>query len=400
MLSKFSRPSSSGKAMFDSTLANRFKNSHQENSDHGGCKLSSSRSATLASIVIVVIIFGSIGGILFLTNQYEPASIAVVVMNPGFGDMGRADQVDEGLTENILVRYYRPNPPATEAEAETLMASLAASGNYLLIIVVGYELQDELQRVADEYSMQKFAIIGGLVNLDNVASATFDIHEAAFLAGIIAALVADEDPYNGTIGILGSVATDYDVNRMIAGFEHGVDTAILAYGLNVEVLTPRYVGSYNDSATAETMTDTLFTTDFCSIIFAPVRASIEGVRAGMQAANDTFYDLALTNRKPLAIGAEMNLDYYGNRNPLVASGHSCIVTSVVPRYDTAAVSIVNATLWDMFPGGISENYNLANQGVNITDFEFSTTIVDDTYIDAAWEYAGHIINGTIAVDDS
>lgn len=371
-----------------------------ENSDDGGRILSSSRSGTLASMVIVVIVFGSVGGILFLTTQYEPASIAVVVMNPGFGDMGRADQVDEGLTENILVQYYRPDPPATEAEAEALMESLAASGNYLLIIVVGHELQDELQRVADEYPAQKFAIIGGMVNLDNVASATFDIHEAAFLAGIIAALVADEDPYNGTIGILGSVAADYDVIRMIAGFEQGVDTAILAYGLNVEVLIPRYVGSYNDSAAAETMTNTLFTTDFCSIIFAPVRASIEGVRAGMLAANDTFHDLALANRRPLVIGAEMNLDYYGNRNPLVASGPSWIVTSVVPRYDTAAVNIVNATLWEMFPGGISENYNLANQGVNITDFEFSTTIVDDTYIDAAWEYAGYIINGTITVDDS
>jgi basic membrane lipoprotein Med (substrate-binding protein (PBP1-ABC) superfamily) len=350
--------------------------------------------------LIVVIVFGSIGGILFLTNQYEPSSIAVVAMNPGFGDMGRADQVDEGLTENILVQYYRPDPPATEAEAETLMESLAASGNYLLIIVVGYELQDELQRVANEYTMQKFAMIGGLVNLDNVASATFDIHEAAFLAGIVAALVADEDPYNGTIGILGSIATDYDVDRMIAGFEHGVDTAILAYGLNVEVLTPRYVGSYNDSATAETMTNNLFITDFCSIIFAPVRASIEGVRAGMLAANDTFHDLALSSRLPLVIAAEMNLDYYGNRDPLVASGPSWIVTSVVPRYDVSAVNIVNATLWDIFPGGIRENYNLANQGVNITDFEFSTTIVDASYIEAVWEYAGHIINGTISVDDS
>jgi basic membrane lipoprotein Med (substrate-binding protein (PBP1-ABC) superfamily) len=121
--------------------------------------------------VIVVIVFGSVGGILFLTNQYEPSSVAVVVMNPGFGDLGRADQVDEGLTENVLVQYYRPDPPATEAEAETLMESLAASGNYLLIIVVGNELQDEVQRVAGEYTGQNFALIGGLVNLENVASA-------------------------------------------------------------------------------------------------------------------------------------------------------------------------------------------------------------------------------------
>ncbi|MHA2385572.1 MAG: BMP family lipoprotein [Candidatus Thorarchaeota archaeon] len=362
--------------------------------------MSSSRSGTLASIVIVVIVFGSVGGILFLTNQYEPSSVAVVVMNPGFGDLGRADQVDEGLTENVLVQYYRPDPPATEAEAETLIESLAASGNYLLIIVVGNELQDEVQRVAGEYTGQNFALIGGLVNLENVASATFDVQEASFLAGIIAALVAEEDPYNGTIGILGSVSTDYDVSRMIAGFEHGVDTAILAFGLNVEVLTPRYVGSYNDSSTAESMINTLYVTDFCSIVFAPVRASITGVREGMLSANETFHDLGLSDRDPLAIAAEMNLDYFGNPNPLVASGPTWIVTSVVPRYDVAVSNLVNATLWDQFPGGIRENFNLANQGVNVTDFEFSTTVVDASYIDIAWEYAEHIINGTIAVDDS
>jgi basic membrane protein A len=354
----------------------------------------------LASIVIVVIVFGSVGGILFLTNQYEPSSVAVVVMNPGFGDFGRADQVEEGLTENVLIQYYRPDPPATEAEAETLMESLAASENYLLIIVVGNELQDEVQRVADLYPQQKFAMIGGLVNLENVASSTFDIHEAAFLAGIIAALVAEEDPYNGTIGILGSVPTDYDVVRMIAGFRHGVNTAILDFGLNVEILTPRYVGSYNDSATAESMANTLYTTDFCSIVFAPVRASIMGIRAGMLSANETFHNLSLSDRMPLAIAAEMNLDYIGNPNIEVGSGPSWIVTSVVAQYDAGVLSIVNATLWDLFPGGIRENFNLANQGVNITDFEFSTTVVDASYIESAWEYAQNIINGTIVVNDS
>lgn len=362
--------------------------------------MSSSRSGLLASIVIVVIVFGSVGGILFLTNQYEPSSVAVVTMNPGFGDLGRADQVDEGLTENVLVQYYKPNPPATEAEAEILIESLAASGSYLLIIVVGYELQDEVQRVADVHTNQKFAMIGGLVNLENVASSTFDIHEASFLAGVIAALVAENDPYNGTIGILGSVQTDYDVFRMIAGFEHGIDTAVLAFGLNVEVLTPRYVGSYNDSATAESMINTLYITDFCSIVFAPVRASIEGVREGMLSANETFHDLALDDRMPLAIAAEMNLDYLGNPDPLVASGPTWMITSVVPRYDVAVSNIVNATLWDLFPGGISENFNLANQGVNITDFHFSTTVVESSYIETAWEYAQLIINGTISVNDS
>ncbi len=370
-----------------------------EDSDHGGKILSSSRSGILASVVIVVIVFGSVGGILFLTNQFEPSRVAVVVMNPGFDDSSRADQVREAMTEEVAVQYYIPDSPATEAEAQTLMESLASSGNYLLIIIVGNELEDELQQVAAIYQNQKFALIGGFVDLDNVASATFEIHEAAFLAGIIAALVADEDEYNGTIGILGSVSTDYDVIRMIAGFEQGVDTAILAFGLNVEVLEPRYVGSYNDTNTASVMTHTLFTTEFCSIVFAPVRASIWGVREGMLSANETFSTLGL-DRLPLAIGAEMNQDYIGNPNPYVRSGPSWMITSVVARSDLAFTHILNATLWDRYPGGELEDFNLANGGVNITDFAFSRTNVDAAYISTAWEYAQAIINGTIAVNDS
>jgi basic membrane protein A len=350
--------------------------------------------------VIVVIVFGSVGGLLFLTNQYEPSSVAVVVMNPGFDDTSRADQVREGMAElasDVSVQYYVPDPPATEADAQTLLDSLASSGSYLLIIVVGNELEDELQQVAALYPNQKFAMIGGVVSLDNVASSTFDIHEAAFLAGIVAALVADEDPFNGTIGILGSVPTDYDGIRMIAGFEQGVDTAVLAFGLNVEVLSPRYVGSYNDSATAASMVNTLFTTEFCTIVFAPVRASIWGVREGMLTANETLHPLG---RLPLAIAAEMNQDYIGNPNPDIASGPSWMITSVVARTDVALYNVVNATLWDRFTGGMRENFNLENQGVNITDFQFSNTIVHFTYIDAAWEYAQAIINGTITVFES
>ncbi|MFW9847335.1 MAG: BMP family protein [Candidatus Thorarchaeota archaeon] len=362
--------------------------------------MSSSRSSVIASIVIVVIVFGSVGGLLFLTNQYEPSSVAVVVMNPGFGDSSRADQIYEGMMDTaseVSVQYYTPDAPATESEAETLIENLAASGHHQLIIVVGHELQDELQRVAALYPNQKFAMIGGFVNLDNVASATFEVHEAAFIAGVVAAFVASDDPYNGTVGILGSVPTDHDGQRMIAGFTQGVETANTAYDLNVELLSPRYVGSYNDSATAASMVETLYTVDFCSVVFTPVRASIWGIREGMLAANET---LSILDRRPLAIAAEMNQDYIGNPNPNIATGPSWMITSVVIRSDVALNHIIVETLWDRFPGGQNFNYNLENMGVNITDFRFSNTVVDWDYIHLAWDFSQAVINGTITVNDS
>jgi basic membrane lipoprotein Med (substrate-binding protein (PBP1-ABC) superfamily) len=145
------------------------------------------------------------------------------------------------------------------------------------------------------------------------------------------------------------------------------------------------------------MIHTLYTTEFCSIVFAPVRASIWGVREGMLTANETLHPLG---RLPLAIAAEMNLDYIGNPDPDIRSGPSWMITSVVARSNIALYNAVNATLWDRFAGGELENFNLANSGVNITDFQFSNTIVASTYIDSAWDYTRAIINGTITVNDS
>ena len=85
----------------------------------------SSRSSLLSSVVIVIVIFGSVGALLFITNPYEPPTIAVVVMDPGFGDLSLADQANlgiENLTTYVSVEYFVPTPyPQTVPEAETLL---------------------------------------------------------------------------------------------------------------------------------------------------------------------------------------------------------------------------------------------------------------------------------------
>ncbi|UCE09561.1 MAG: BMP family ABC transporter substrate-binding protein, partial [Candidatus Thorarchaeota archaeon] len=280
----------------------------------------SARPKILASMVIVAIVFGAVGGFLFLTSPYEPSRIAVVVMDPGFGDLSMADQLQVGMEElqgDISVSYITPLPlPTTVSEAQETMSNLASNtGYYDLIVALGLEMTPAIQAVAASFPNQKFAIIGGNVpNLDNVVSATFSTEQAAFLAGVLAAFLATSDDYSGIVGVLAAVEDDPTLDPLINGFSQGVAAANTDYGLNATLLAPRYIGSFNNSATATTEVVNFFdpSNQNGSVLFAPVRASMVGVRNGLEIANSSWYFDDYGDRRPIVIGAEYNLDYYGN----------------------------------------------------------------------------------------
>jgi len=344
----------------------------------------------------VLIVFGSVGGLLLLTNPFEPSRVAIVTMNPGWGDMTRADQVQEGLGLRVAsVLYDWIDPPATEAEAGTLIQNLAATGIYMLIIVVGEELTEEVDAAAGAYPNQKFALIGGeITGRTNVASATFAMEEGAFLAGVTAAFVASGDPGH-LIGILGTVESDIPVQRLIYGFIEGVRAANTTHDLGVYIHEPySYVGSYNDSEAAYTEAMNFFTYVNTSIIFAPVRGSMPGIRQAMFDANTTLVE-EYTFRDPYVIAAEHNLDYYGLPDLTIGTGRTWVTTSVIADFDLAAYNVINATLWNEFEPGVTR-FSLGHGGVNITEFRW-TTYVSENQIEEIFNFQDLIVNGTITV---
>jgi basic membrane protein A len=314
------------------------------------------------------------------------------------------DHATEGLNVEVVVNYdYRV--ANTSADAQTIMEGIAQGGQHDLIVAIGDGLIDAVTSAAGSYPGQKFVLIGGVptLALDNVASATFDQHEAAFLAGSIAAFLATGHVNrSGIVGILGSVEGDATVEGLIAGFIHGLEYANTTYSLDVEMLPVDYVGSYNDSFNAQLLCSSMFNPLFgnATVIFAPVRASILGVRTAMENANSShFHDIV--GREPFVIAAEGNQDYLGNPNIEIAAGPSWIVTSVIPRSDLAISRIINATLWFDFPGGVTAPYNLANLGVGLTEMEFrSSQWVTDFMLNVTSEFTTGIVNGSIVVDSS
>lgn len=290
-----------------------------------------------------------------MTNPYVPAKIGVVASEPGFGDLSMADQVDTGLRElgGDIVVDYEYFIATDETEAGVIITQLSNSGGYDLIVVVGGELADVLKPIADAHLNQKYACIGGEVDGDNVFSTTFKQHEGAFLAGVLAALASlGDENRTGTsiVGIIGSVETDPTVAALVAGFKHGVDYAISNYSINVTLLPEQYVGSYNDSSIAEVLAKNMFNPLLgdATVVFAPVRASMLGIRNALIYANATWF--GNISREPLVIAAEGDQDYFGLPNINTRAGSSWIITSVVPRSDLAVYRAINQTLWDEFQG--------------------------------------------------
>lgn len=379
----------------------------------------SSRSSIIGSIIIVILVFSAVSSYVYISSQYVPPDVAVVVRAPGFGDLSMADQVLTGLEDlgGDMVVKYRYFTADNETHAGSILNSLSASHIYELIVVIGGELSDELESVAANYAQQDYAFIGGTIDAPNIFSTTFAVEEAAFLAGVLAGMVGDSNiNRTGTIGIIGSIATDPTVIKLIAGFRQGLDYANETLGHNVNLVGPVYVGSYNDSTTAETLATDMFDPegDNVDIIFTPVRASMSGIRNAMVYANVTWF-CNITNREPFVIAAEGDQDYIGLPNTDIRSGESWVLTSVVPRSDLAVYRVINATMWGAFESATLQ-YRIHNEtgtgvtpimhsmndiGVNLTNFEYNNIdwVPRSTLVEIR-DLRAEIFYGTILVSDT
>ena len=381
----------------------------------------SSRSSIIGSVIIVIVVFSAVTGYIYVSRQYVPPDIAVVVRAPGFGDLSMADQVLQGLNElsGEMVVNYKYFTATDEQNAQAILETLSASHIYQLIVVIGSELSDELQTVAASYSNQKYALIGGTVSAPNIYSTTFALQEASFLAGVLAGVVsASNTNRTSIVGIIGSVETDPTVMKLVAGFKQGFYYANNTLDYSITLLPDRYVGSYNDSVTAEQLAKDMWnpTIGNASVIFAPVRASIMGIRNAMEYANKTWF-CNTTNREPFVIAAEGDQDWLGLPNIETRTGSSWILTSVVPRSDVAVFRVINATLWGEFEGTtlryrIDNSTNLpagtlpimrsmSDIGVNLTNFEYSDTDwVPNTTLELIKTIRTEIFYGTITVSET
>ncbi|HEK9426272.1 TPA: BMP family protein, partial [Streptococcus equi subsp. equi] len=147
---------------------------------------------------------------------------------------------DNGLTKGSGFDYFQST---NESEYATNIDTAVSSG-YEVVYGIGFALKDAISKAADDNNKVQFVIIDDVIEgKDNVASVTFADNEAAYLAGIAAAMTTKTKTVGFVGGMEGTVVTRFE-----KGFEAGVKSVDDSIKIKVD-----YAGSFGDAAKGKTI---------------------------------------------------------------------------------------------------------------------------------------------------
>ncbi len=268
--------------------------------------------------------------LLFLLFSFafaEGASrIGLILATGGLGDKSFNDISYAGALkakEELGVELDYVEPKAI-AEYEGYQRDFASSGEYEIIVCVGFDQADALNKIAQEFPNQKFAIVDMVVNQPNVASLLFKANEGGFLLGVIAAYMTQSKK----IGIVGGMDIPL-IRDFFIGFEEGVKWA----NTGATVLPTVYVGGWADPTKGKELALSLIDAG-CDVIWAAAGKSGLGA---LEAAKE---------RGVYAMGVDACQCYLGEGKHIFAS--------MTKRVDVAVYETIKAAFTGTFQGGVME----------------------------------------------
>ena len=297
--------------------------------------------------------------------------VGIVYSTGGKGDKSFNDSAFRGLEraqKELGITFSEYEPKDAGAESLNQLRQYAESGEYGLIIAVGFSMKDSLIAVAKEFPEQKFAIIDERVtDMPNVASLNFKEEEGSFLMGAVAAMMSKTN----TIGFVGAIEVPL-IKKFEAGFIQGakyVKPDIKEIGI--------YVGGSNafgDAAAGKAKAETLIQQK-ADVIYHAAGGTGLGV---FQAAKE---------KGIYAIGVDSNQDN-------IAPG--VILTSMMKNVDVAVFNLIKEVTGGTFKAQIYE-FGIKENGVGTTQFEFTKDKIGAENLKKLDEIKAKIVSGEIKV---
>lgn len=293
--------------------------------------------------------------------------VALVLGLGGLGDKAFNDNGYAGVEKakkelGIQFDYVEPKEIS---EFETDHREYAKTGEYDLIIGLGFDQADAIKKVASEFPNQKFLLIDGTVDAPNVTSVTFKDYEKAFLIGAFAA----QETKTNKLGIVGGMDIPL-INAFAAGYKAGAKYI----NKDVDVMI-NYVGAWNDPNTAKEMAISMYDKD-ADIVYAAAGASGLGVFS------------AAKEKDKYAIGADVNQNS-------IDPDH--IILSSVRRLDNIIFDQIKSIKDGSFKSG-TLNLGLKDNAVSYTA-DGSNIKMPQEYIDKVEELKKKVSDGEIKVPD-
>jgi basic membrane protein A and related proteins len=297
--------------------------------------------------------------------------------------------VHDGLTNAAteLGVTVRADVSTSEAEDRATFRSFVDQG--CSVIVALYLGQVGLVEAAQRNPQQKFVVIDPFEppQLPNVLGVGFDVGQAAFLAGYLAAGMSE----TGTVGTFGGVPIP-TVFPFLDGFAAGVfkynednDAAVRLVGWEPASGTGSFIsqgdfGAFLDVEGGHRLADTLIRRG-ADIIF-PVAG--EAALGAAEAARDAG--------ATLMIGVDFDQFF---RAPQFAD---LWLTSVRKRYDIAVENVVRLVVDGTFEGGGTYQGDVGNGSVDLAPFHDLADRVPADLVNRLAELRVGIADGSISVD--
>lgn len=279
--------------------------------------------------------------------------VAVVLDVGGRGDLSFNDMGFKGTDQAAADFGYEMVEVQNASGADYLpnLRNLSRTGEYEIIICVGFLLGDALAAVAPEFPEQKYAIIDvDYITGPNIMNIVFRENEMSALVGALAAMAANEKGYSHAGVVLGiEIPVLYHFE---AGFRFGMDWANQKMGSDINLLYT-YTGSFSDIALGKAATEAMLAQGAVGVynVAGPLGVGDHEAIAEAHENAGTMYGA------PYYFGVDANQDWIGNGYHGIASG--------MKRVDTAAYMAVEAVAEGTFTAGVT-SLGLAEGGVAIS----------------------------------
>lgn len=287
------------------------------------------------------------------TASDAAAQVGMIYALGGLDDRSFNDAANRGIQRarldyDISFTNHEPAAVSEFSQIQTRLATATAPA-YNLLCCIGFLQQDALAETAPNHPDQRFMIVDGVVDSDNVASYVFKEHEGSFQAGHLAGELTTRaidlgsgatDPTGTTVGFVGGIDTPL-IRKFEAGYRAGV-----AHASEDLSVTSTYIGSFTDVEAGFEAATEMYDSG-ADIVYHAAGGAGVGVFQAAQAAG----------RYAIGVDADQS-----RSNPRYAD---VILASMVKRVGVAVYNAVTTVVEDTFSGGETVALGLDANGVDL-----------------------------------
>ena len=294
---------------------------------------------------LLIALFALVSGP-FLGTASAAGKIALVTDLGGRGDLSFNDMAFKGADEAAAEFGLELVTIQSNSGADYLpnLQNAARTGDFDIIVGVGFLLADAMAEVADQFPDQNFAIIDVTwLGKPNLMEIGYEENKGSALVGALGAMVAAHYGYDKIGAVLGiEIPVLY---KFEAGYRYGMHWGNAKYaevtGKKADVgLLWTYTGTFDDIAKGKAATEAMLAQGAGLIynVAGPLGiGDLEAITEHLEAQGKSA-------GPPFMIGVDANQDWMGD-------GHR-VLASMMKRVDFGTYSAIESVVNGTFEGGV------------------------------------------------